>query len=93
MLKVEIDGIIYVPAPDPVLTTDTLSNLLRERREYLGLTLTQLAKVAGCGKGQLHAIESGASQPGLRTAYRLSVALGLPMESIGACSINRSAGP
>lgn len=90
-MRVEIDGVVYVPATDPVETRDTVGNLIRERREYLGLTASDLAKATGLERSRIFGIENVKNTPGLRIAYRISLALGLSMESLGACAQNGAA--
>lgn len=49
---------------------------IRRRRECLGLSQAQLAKAAGVDSSMICKIETGKSQPSLRTLDRIATALG-----------------
>lgn len=49
---------------------------VRERRNALGLSLTDLAALAGCHRQSIHRVERGRVSPSLRLATRLASALG-----------------
>jgi transcriptional regulator with XRE-family HTH domain len=52
---------------------------VRRRREAAGLSLAQLAELAGIAKGTVFAIEAGEANPTVDTVYALAAALGCPM--------------
>lgn len=57
--------------------------LLRAAREKAGLTQKELAKLANVPQQTISAIESRERKnPGAETLYRLSRALGVPMDSL-----------
>ena len=55
---------------------------LRELREARGLTLSELARVAGVGKATLSGLENGTRDPRLETLYAIAAALGVPMSAL-----------
>ena len=58
----------------------TLSNLIRSRREQLGLSLQDVADAIGGSKQNVQCLESGkSSDMRLRTAARLAVCLNVPL--------------
>jgi transcriptional regulator with XRE-family HTH domain len=55
---------------------------LRELREARGLTLSELARVAGVGKATLSGLEHGTRDPRLETLYAIAAALDVPMSTL-----------
>jgi transcriptional regulator with XRE-family HTH domain len=55
---------------------------LRQRREAGGLSLSELAELAGVAKGTVAAIEGGRSNPTLETVYALAAAFGCSMAEL-----------
>ena len=55
---------------------------LRELREARGLSLSELARVAGVGKATLSGLENGTRDPRLETLYAIAAALGMPMSAL-----------
>lgn len=59
-----------------------MSNRLRELREAKTLTKTALAEAVGVSRQALHALEAGASVPGVDVALRLAAVLGVTVEEL-----------
>nr|WP_240955452.1 XRE family transcriptional regulator [Micromonospora sp. HNM0581] len=55
---------------------------MRELREVRGLTLSELARLAGVGKATLSGLENGTRDPRLETLYAIATALGVPMSAL-----------
>ncbi len=60
----------------------TLGELLRQRRLQLAMTLEEVSKKAGCGKGYLCDIEHDVHDPGFRLVVRLSKTLRLSVNAM-----------
>ena len=56
---------------------DAIANVLRERRETLGLSKRKLAEMAWLERVYIIQLEKGAKQPTLNALFYLSEALGL----------------
>jgi transcriptional regulator with XRE-family HTH domain len=54
---------------------------LRELRQARGLSVSQLARQTGLGKGTLSELESGRRNPTLQTLYAVTTALGVPLSA------------
>lgn len=54
---------------------------LRGARQDRGLSLSELARRAGLGKGTLSELEAGTRNPTLETLFALTTALGLPLSA------------
>jgi transcriptional regulator with XRE-family HTH domain len=54
---------------------------LRELRQARGLSVSELARMTGLGKGTLSELESGRRNPTLQTLYTLTTALGVPLSA------------
>lgn len=68
-------------------------DLIAQKRDQLGLTLQEVGDGAGVSKGHLHDLEKGKHiNPGLYTATRLSVILGLPVSLLAAAIIESNEG-
>ena len=66
----------------------TLGELLKSRREALGMTLDDVADAAGCSKSHVWEIENHKSlKVSLILAARLSVALGLQVSLMAAAAL------
>ena len=62
--------------------------LIRAKRQALGLTLEEVGDAIGSSKGYIHGLESGRdANPGLLLSVRLSVALGINLQLMGAAVI------
>ena len=55
---------------------------LRALREARGISLNDLARVAGVGKATVSGLENGTRNPTLETMYAIAAALGVPMSSL-----------
>jgi transcriptional regulator with XRE-family HTH domain len=66
----------------------TLGELIHAKRTSLSMSLQEVSDAAGVSKGQLHAIEHDqAPNVALITCVRISVALGLPVQAMGAAAL------
>ena len=65
----------------------TLGELLKAKRNAMGLTLDEVSDVAGCSKSYLHSLEGDKSEPGILMCVRLSVALGVPIQAMASAVI------
>ena len=54
---------------------------LRELREARSLSVSELARMTGLGKGTLSELESGRRNPTLQTLYTVTTALGVPLSA------------
>ncbi|MZD09231.1 helix-turn-helix domain-containing protein [Streptomyces sp. SID5785] len=61
---------------------DEVGRRLRELRRADGLSLSELARRSGVGKGTLSELESGRRNPTLETLYALATALGRPLGAV-----------
>ena len=59
---------------------ENLIQVLKQRREGLGVTQDRLAELAGVGLRTLKAIESGKGNPTLSTLSRLAEVLGMEIK-------------
>lgn len=66
--------------PDPDLAA-RVGLRLRELRGARGMSLSELARRAGIGKGTLSELESGRRNPTLETLYALTTALKVPLST------------
>lgn len=64
-------------ASDP----STIGARVRELREGRGLSLSELARLAGVGKATLSRLEAGGQNPTMETLYALTTALGVPVSA------------
>lgn len=55
---------------------------LRAAREAAGVSLSELARRAGVGKGSVSEVENGRRPPRLETLWALSTALGVPLSAL-----------
>lgn len=55
---------------------------IRRERERAGLSLSELARIAGIAKSTLSQLESGGGNPSLETLWALSVALDVPFSRL-----------
>ena len=63
-------------------------DLIKTRRDALGLTLQEVGDAAGVTKGHLHDLEHGRHMnPGLYTCARLALALGLTVQAMAAAIV------
>ena len=83
-MRVNIDGIDYVPMPKQVIDQHaTLRSLMHSTRKRLGMTLGGAAKRAGLSHTAIHAMESG-GHPYLDTIARVARVYDLDMNIIAA---------
>jgi transcriptional regulator with XRE-family HTH domain len=54
---------------------------LRELREDRGMSVSELARITGLGKGTLSELESGRRNPTLQTLFAVTTALGVPVSA------------
>lgn len=66
----------------------TLGELLKDARARQGMSMQDLADAIGSTKSHIYSIEAERTEPGFMFAVRLSVALGLPLQSMGAAMLN-----
>mgnify|MGYP001431407259 FL=1 len=55
---------------------------IKELRETKGWSQTKLAKESGLSQSFIHAIETGKKSPTMRSLWKLSKALGVPISEI-----------
>jgi transcriptional regulator with XRE-family HTH domain len=60
----------------------SLAANLRRRRDAAGLSLVELAELAGTAKGTVSAIEAGKANPTVETVYAVAAALGCTMADL-----------
>ena len=65
----------------------SLGALLRAKRDALGMTLDEVSRAAGCSKSRLHSLEGDKCDPGILMCAKLSVVLGLSVQSMAAAAI------
>ncbi len=87
-MSVVINGVEYVPritlkAP---ASFGSLGAALKELRKAQRLTLQSAADRIGCTKSHLHTLERDGSEPGLRLAYRIAEAYGVPLLTLALCA-------
>lgn len=63
----------------------TVGDLLKDRRESLGLTQDALAEKSGVPVGSVRNYEQGHRLPSLGTAAKLGVVLGISLDEFGRC--------
>ncbi|QDP98798.1 helix-turn-helix transcriptional regulator [Microlunatus elymi] len=63
-------------------TASAVGRRLQQARTRRGLSLSELARRAGIGKGSLSEIEAGGRNPTLETLYALSLPLQLPITAL-----------
>ncbi|MFI2645841.1 helix-turn-helix domain-containing protein [Streptomyces sp. NPDC018610] len=61
---------------------DEVGRRIRELRAARGLSLSELARRSGVGKGTLSELESGTRNPTLETLYALTTALNRPLSAV-----------
>lgn len=61
---------------------DSLATKLRQTREYRGLSLSELARRSGIGKGTVSELENGLRGARLDTLFALSTALQVPLGAL-----------
>lgn len=64
------------------MPTLTLANLVRDRRDSLGLTRPQLAERSGVSPSTIARLELQGHVPSVRALAALAAALDLPIESL-----------
>ncbi|QOS97530.1 helix-turn-helix transcriptional regulator [Brevibacterium sp. JNUCC-42] len=68
---------------DDILTSTTLGELIKEKREEFGISLSELGRLSGVSKGVLSKIESGETKrPELRTLKPIADVLEIPYAEI-----------
>ncbi|MEW2293038.1 helix-turn-helix transcriptional regulator [Streptomyces sp. NPDC006743] len=71
---------------------DEVGRRLRALRTARGLTLSELARRSGVGKGTLSELESGTRNPTLETLYALTTALNRPLSAVLSDDLPSGAG-
>ncbi|MFD3479155.1 helix-turn-helix domain-containing protein [Streptomyces sp. NPDC058695] len=61
---------------------DEVGRRLKRLRQDAGLSLSELARRSGVGKGTLSELETGRRNPTLETLYALTTALGRPVSAV-----------
>lgn len=69
-------------SPHPPALEESVGAVIRELRQKEGLTLAQVAELAGLSRGMLSKIETGSTMPGLDTLARVARALGVTMSEL-----------
>lgn len=94
-MRVEIDGVEYVPRIQPVVYRDeTLGQLLMRCRKHCGFSLEQAAEEVPCSKPYLWELEQDrARNPTLRLCLGLASLYGLTLDRMAAHLNNAAAGP
>ncbi|MEW5810508.1 MAG: helix-turn-helix domain-containing protein [Actinomycetota bacterium] len=64
------------------MNTEDVGRRLRELRSERGLSLSELARRAGVGKGSLSEIEAGKRNPTVETLYALCAPLDVPLTAL-----------
>ena len=70
----------------------TLGQLMKAKRVSMGMTLQEVADDIGSSKSYIHELENDLSEPGLLTSVKLSVALGITMESMASAVLKKAMG-
>lgn len=65
-----------------MLEPPELGPLLREKRQFHGLTLEELAKASGVSRSMLSPVERGEANPTFATLWSLTQALGLSIDDL-----------
>jgi len=60
--------------------TIEIGEIIRQRRELLGLLQPQLADIAGISRRSIQLIENGKANPSLDTLHKITDALGLAIK-------------
>lgn len=71
----------------------SLGTLLKTKRNSLGLTLDEVSDAAGMSKSHLHSLEGDKCEPGILLCAKLSVALGLSVQSMAAAALTAAIAP
>lgn len=83
-MRVQIDGVDYLPKAQLLAGDYTLPVMLKTLRKNIGYTLGGLAEQTGLSKSYLWGLEHGENEPSLRTAAKLAEVLGVPIERLAA---------
>jgi len=70
------------PKDKPMPVTSRIGEVIRKRREALGMSQEELALAAGLTPLCVHLIETHQRFPKMDTAERLSTALGIPLAAL-----------
>lgn len=84
-MRVQIDGVEYVPAPPVQKVFASLGEALRVLRAQTGMTLEAAGKATDTSKSYIWELENDRSVPGLDLAARIARVYGVPLELLGAC--------
>lgn len=85
-MAVVINGIEYVPRINlRHIEGDSFGTALRNMRKQAKLSLDAAAVQIGCSKSHLWDLEHDKAEPGLRLAYRIASAYGVPLATLAAC--------
>jgi DNA-binding XRE family transcriptional regulator len=68
----------------------SLGTLLKSKRNSLGMTLEEVAHASGLSKSHLHGLENNKHEPGILACAQLSVALGVPVQSMAAAALTHA---
>lgn len=86
------DGIVPGQGPDsPRRTDDTMemAEVIRQRRNELGLSQVELATRVGTDKRQIGRYESGETHPALPMAVKIAEALGITVDELAGRTVHR----
>ena len=70
------------------MTTQHFGKIVRDRRERLGLSISETAERCGLSTRGLELIELGDSDPKLSSVLRIAAALNIDLGEIASCSTN-----
>jgi transcriptional regulator with XRE-family HTH domain len=70
------------PSDDATVVRERIARTVRSVRAASGRSLADVARAAGIGKSTLHAIETGAANPGIETLWALAGALDVPFGAL-----------
>lgn len=87
-MTVVINGIEYVPRINLKAPSElgTLGAALRSMRKAQRLSLDVAAQRVGCTKSHLWKLEKDGAEPGIRLAYRIAEAYGVPLLTLALCA-------
>jgi transcriptional regulator with XRE-family HTH domain len=87
-MTVMIHGVEYVPRLNLSAPRElgTLGQALKTMRKGAKLSLDAASAKAGCTKSHLWTLEQDGAEPGLRLAYRLAEAYGVPLLTLALCA-------
>lgn len=61
------------------MTVEKIGEILKSRRQFLGLRQEDLAEMSGVATKTIHLIESGSANPSVETLEKLATVLGMEL--------------